>query len=258
MARPQFRRLDYDLFERLEMCKLPGCSFQVLLVVIDYTIGYQKQKAAISLTTFQNKTWLSRQSVIAAIKDLEQRHIIQVDRRRTDPREATMYAVNHNGSEWERMKRYIPSTVDLTRGSQADLTRGVVKATILDQSSVLDQTSQVVTSATPTESNLKETIKKELTNINSETIRFFKPPKSPIFGGLNPTTEPSLQDTTRKKKKLLEHLRQSSKPCPVRQLSQELNVPYGTVQCYLSEFKKAGLVTNTERGRWIACSGVAV
>jgi len=226
----------------LEQSRLPGSVFQVLLVIMDFTIGYQRDQAAISLTKFQNKTHLPRQSVVNAIKDAERREIISVQRRGTSPKEGTAYAINPVLASWAVQKSL--------RTRQVGLTSKLVKPTLPDWSSPRDQTSQVLTSATPTERNLKETLKKE--NGGTE-LTFSNPLNPPSLGDLTPP--PPFHRRTASEERLLEYLRQSSQPCRIRELARALGFPYGSTQIYLTRLKKAGLAVNAERGRWISVNG---
>ena len=108
MANPKFRRLEYPLYSALMKAKLPGSAYQVLLVVINYTIGYRRQTAPISLTRFQDLTGLSRQGVIKGVKYLEKWHILTVCRQGTNAREATIYVVNDEAA-WITGKRQLPT-----------------------------------------------------------------------------------------------------------------------------------------------------
>jgi len=100
MARAIFRRIEYDLFEALMRAKLPGSIYQVLLVVIDYTIGYRKETAKIPLSRFQQQTGLSRVGVIKAIRGAEKRHIISVDRTGVNAKIPASYTLSLEYTEW--------------------------------------------------------------------------------------------------------------------------------------------------------------
>jgi hypothetical protein len=151
MGKARFRRLDYDLYEQLEKARIPGSVFQILLVVIDYTIGYRREDAPIPLTRFMDKTYLTRQGVIKAIHDAERRGILRVNRQGTNPKTATIYAVNLDSMGW--------FTGKMPRASKPQLTSKVVNHSLLDQSTTVDQTSKHPSFATPIESNSKETLK---------------------------------------------------------------------------------------------------
>lgn len=157
MARPQFRRLEYDLFESLMRAKLPGSTYQVVLVVIDHTVGYRKRNAGISLSRFQEKTKLSRWGVVKAIHDAERRNIIKVEREKTSAKVPAIYELKTDYQHWVTSQRQLPGA------SQPQLHRMPVNISCSDQSTAVAQTSQHLMPATPTERNLKETIKKDTT-----------------------------------------------------------------------------------------------
>jgi hypothetical protein len=137
--------------------------FQILLVIIDYTAGYQREEAPISLTKFQDKTCLSRQGIIKAIRNAERRGLIRVNRQGTNPKAATIYAINVDSTGW-----FIPK---VSSTSKPRLTSKVVNHSSLDWSTGVYQTSQHPSFATPTERNSKETLKKDVTNEKLTPIR---------------------------------------------------------------------------------------
>jgi phage replication O-like protein O len=108
MDRPKragFRKIDNRLFQAMMSAQLTGSGYQVLLKVIDETIGFHRKEAKISLTRFQQATGLSRQSVRLAIKETEERLIIQAQRDSTRP---TVYSVGDQ-REWLARKRNHPT-----------------------------------------------------------------------------------------------------------------------------------------------------
>jgi hypothetical protein len=103
MARsPKFRRFDYPLFAAIMGAGLPGSTYAILLAVFDMTLGYQKDCARISLSRFMDKTWLSKNGVIKAIKDAERRHIIEVDRTAVNAKTPAEYRLEVDSSSWTR------------------------------------------------------------------------------------------------------------------------------------------------------------
>jgi len=74
------REIINDVFHALTHARLSGGEYQVVLTVIDRTWGFQKESANISLGYFEKVTNLSRQSVINALKLLEQKRIIATQR----------------------------------------------------------------------------------------------------------------------------------------------------------------------------------
>lgn len=100
-----FRKIDNSLFQALIAAKLTAAGYQVLLTIIDETIGFHREKAKIPLTRFQKATGLSRQSVRLAIKETEERLMIQAQRNSTRP---TVYALDDH-RKWLTRKRNHPS-----------------------------------------------------------------------------------------------------------------------------------------------------
>ena len=148
------REICNPVFQTLMAICLSGAEYQVAMTVIDKTWGFGKQSTHISLTHYEQATNLSRQSVISAIKSLENKHIIVVDR--DSPGKTNEYLFNKHHDTW--------------LGSQANHTTQLVKETALplvkqitlNQSSKSHQTSQVaVPSVVPTKETIKETIKEK-------------------------------------------------------------------------------------------------
>ena len=110
-----FRQIDNDVFKALIAAKLTGAGYQIVLTVIDKTLGFQKEKAPISLTYFGKLTGLSRQSVRLAIKQAEDRRIIIAERNSTRP---TIYALNLDSWEWLTGKLNHPSLDSKQLGNQ--------------------------------------------------------------------------------------------------------------------------------------------
>jgi phage replication O-like protein O len=150
MAKAKFRRIEYDLFEALMRAKLPGSIYQVLLVVIDYTIGYRKETAKIPLSRFQQQTGLSRVGVIKAIRDAEKRHIISVDRTGVNAKTPASYTLSVEYTEWITGKHL--------------LTSRLVNGSLLGQLTPVYQTGKQLTPATPVELNLNVTLRQNDSN----------------------------------------------------------------------------------------------
>lgn len=101
-----FRQIDNELFTALITGQFSGAIYQILLMIIDKTIGFREEKAAISLSKFQDRTGLSRQSVYLAIKQAEQLRLIMVERHST---RVNIYALNMDVSQWLTGKPNHPS-----------------------------------------------------------------------------------------------------------------------------------------------------
>jgi len=94
--RAGFRKIDNGTFAALVAAPLSGSGYKVVLVVIDRTLGFQREKSKISLSYFESATRLSRRTVRLAIKRAEARHIIIAERNST---RTTIYALN-DYTEW--------------------------------------------------------------------------------------------------------------------------------------------------------------
>lgn len=91
-----FRKIPNDVFTALIATKLTGAGYQIVLAVIDKTLGFHRESARISLTDFQTITGLSRQSVRIGIKQDETRNIIYAER---DGTRKTIYGLK-DVREW--------------------------------------------------------------------------------------------------------------------------------------------------------------
>ena len=236
MARPRFRRLSYDLYESLERAHVSSSTLRILLVIIDFTIGYRRESQWISLSTFQKKTGLSRKGVVRAIHDAEQRGMVWIERQGTNPKSGTIYAVNTDFSGW------ITSKPDYTRTSKPQVTSKLVNHSSPDWCTPVHQTGDIVTSATQLERNSNVTLKEDTTTHHHQDTT----PRSSLNEELHPTLAGK-----NGKKKILGYL-ESNGVSTLNQLSKALGMRYGTVQVYLHALKKDGLADNPERGRWRA------
>ena len=107
MSKKGFRKIDNDTFAALMAAGLSGASYQVVLTVVDRTMGFRKdsgfkEKSKIPLTYFQQVTGLSRQSVRMGIKKAEAKCIIVAERSITKP---TVYGLNLKTEEWLTRKQ---------------------------------------------------------------------------------------------------------------------------------------------------------
>jgi phage replication O-like protein O len=152
MSKKGFRKIDNDIFNALIQVGLTGAGYQVVLTIIDRTMGFRKgskykEKSPISLTYFQQATKLSRQSVCDAIKQLEKRRVIIVERNST---RKTIYSLNIDTSIWETSKSIHTSEL--------------VNEIISDWSTKSHQTSQpLIANYMRTKETLKENYKERVT-----------------------------------------------------------------------------------------------
>ncbi len=112
MTGERFRQIPLPLYLSLMAARLPGSVYQVLLVVIDQTLGFRREKALISLTQFQRLTGLSRQGVVDALRYAKERNIIASEKTRGKP---TTYAINPPGT-WALRELVNPALLDQSTG----------------------------------------------------------------------------------------------------------------------------------------------
>lgn len=106
-----FRRIDNKLFQAIIAADLTRSEYKVVFTVMDFTIGYQKQMADVSLSTFQKMTGLARTSVIHAIRQLEREQVLIVNR----DGKSSIYGLRHI-DDWT-------GRVGATNGSSVESTR---------------------------------------------------------------------------------------------------------------------------------------
>ena len=119
------REINNANFHALMGARLSGAEYQVALMVIDRTWGFGKSDGDhISLSQFENDTRLSRQSVITAIKSLEKKQIIVLERTLT--RKGNCYLFNKHSDTWLTSQANHTSS-----SSQANHTNLVKQTTLL-------------------------------------------------------------------------------------------------------------------------------
>lgn len=96
-----FRKIDNDIFAALISADLTSAGYKVVLFVIHKTLGFQRTRAGISLSEFEEATGISQQSVKKAIKQTENMKIITAVRNGT---RKTIYALNGNIEKWQNRK----------------------------------------------------------------------------------------------------------------------------------------------------------
>jgi phage replication O-like protein O len=75
-----FRQLPNKVWHDLMEISLTGAQFRIVLTIVDKTLGFRKYSEFISYSQFEKLTGLSRQSVNLAVKGLEAKKVIVVDR----------------------------------------------------------------------------------------------------------------------------------------------------------------------------------
>ena len=252
MAKAGFRRIDNDIFRALIGAKITGAGYQVVLVVIDRTLGFRKgndykEEAKISLSYFEELTGLSRRGVIDAIKKLEEKNIISAIRNGAH-RKTTIYALNHPNL-W------------LTRELQ--LPNKLVKPSYPDKVTTVHQASEVGLS---TQRSTKETLKETLKEREPHPIDIFDEsitphPKETRLKASSTSLEAiAVRDVSHQGKsdtltvKIVSYLQGKGSLSP-QELSIALGFPIQSIRIRLSLAKKQGLVTNVERGKWAAVDG---
>jgi phage replication O-like protein O len=93
-----FRRIENELFKAIISADITRSGYKILLTVIHFTLGYQKDTADISLSTYQKMTGLTKANVLEAIRKLENKKIIRVVR---DSTRKSFYQLNTNVNQWQ-------------------------------------------------------------------------------------------------------------------------------------------------------------
>ena len=98
-----FRQLPNEVWHALMEISLTGAQFRIVLTIVDKTLGFRKYSEFISYGQFEKLTRLSRQSVNLAVKGLEAKRIIVVDRtsRRNE------YLFNMHWDTWNGQAREV-------------------------------------------------------------------------------------------------------------------------------------------------------
>ncbi|MFC1933648.1 replication protein [Chloroflexota bacterium] len=266
MAKAKFRRIEYDLYEALMKAKLSGSIYQVLLVVIDFTIGYRKETAPIPLSTFQWQTRLSRVGVVKAIKNAERRKIISVDRFGVNPKKGASYSLNTDFSEWITGKQ--------------QLTSRLVNDSIPEQLTTVYQFGKHLTPATPIEINLNKTLKKKTppyelcrgvhhpTPAKDMSLTLCTPKgkaeansltngntvlpgedRATLESDLSAPGSPSRGDTRLTYQEQISKYLQEHSPASMKEISMSTGIKYTMVNLTLSN-GKGKVFTNPQRGLW--------
>lgn len=129
MSSPQlengYTSIANEIIEHLSMPGVNGSEFRILMVVIRKTYGFHKKKDIISLTQFQNATYMNRPQVVRTLKDLVEKKILL--------KNGNEYTFNKNYDEWEISKRRSSIQKDTSTlfetGMQLDTTSGMQKDT---------------------------------------------------------------------------------------------------------------------------------
>jgi len=95
------RRVANDIWEALMKAGLSGAEYQIIFLVIGNTWGFQKTCDGITFSQMEKRTKLSRRTVINAVKELEKKRILVVDRQKESgklPRNS--YLFNKHYDTW--------------------------------------------------------------------------------------------------------------------------------------------------------------
>lgn len=110
------RRISNEVFQALIAAKLSGAVYQILLVVIDKTWGYEKLHSYISFSQIRKAANLSQQSVSKAVQSAEKLRIIVVERDGTG--KGNKYLFNKHYDTWLTSQPNHTSQLNHTRTSQ--------------------------------------------------------------------------------------------------------------------------------------------
>jgi hypothetical protein len=107
-AKKDFRMIDTKLFLAIANTDITRAGYKVLLIVIHFSMGYHKKEADISTKTFQRMTGLAKTSVLDAVHELENKHILEVIRHST---RKSIYSLNTLFETWKTGSLYPTSLV---------------------------------------------------------------------------------------------------------------------------------------------------
>ena len=152
MANPQtengYTRVANEIMDALCRVTLTSSERQVLDVIFRKTYGYNKKKDAISISQFMSATGLARRTVIYALKNVEAKKMIQIDRAYSNSKnvnETNKISFQKNHTLWvvqgtalnyrqaleKQRERYHKGVVQGERGSARNGKR-VVQGTVSD------------------------------------------------------------------------------------------------------------------------------
>ena len=163
------------MLEELAKCGLSSYQWRVILVIFRVVSGWGKREDWISLSQFSRATRLDRGNIYRAIKGLEDRRIVVVNR---DYKRTPKYRINKDISEW------VVLSLKTTKGTKRHVV--VSKDTTLlspETTKVLSsETTKVLSLETPTseKKETKETLTKESSNGPKPFRRF-----GPCFSAKN-------------------------------------------------------------------------
>lgn len=194
------REIPTPTFNALAAARLSGAEYQIILVVVDRSWGWSKASANISLGYFEKATQLSRHSVINAIKSLEQKRIVIVNRykvERSKKAQVNEYLLNKHYDTW--LLGFSSEENDTTprQGSGANDTR------VVEQTALPSEVNDTTSSAMPKAKCSYPKEKKEI--IDKESIIKKNTPYQEIvdlYHSLCPSL-PRIRELTERRKKAL-------------------------------------------------------
>jgi hypothetical protein len=116
-AAPNFTQVPHLIIDSL-MAVMPNGAFKCMMVIFRHTLGWQRRVDKISLSTFQNKTGLSKQGVINGIEYIEEHGlaIVHRDGTKTNVYEILIEEICEKYTVEEVKKDQLVSSID--KGSQ--------------------------------------------------------------------------------------------------------------------------------------------
>jgi phage replication O-like protein O len=106
-----------DILDTLIKARLSGTEYQVALLIIRKTIGFNKNEDWISLTQFENYTDKTRRSICKTIKSLVNKSILV---KKSTLGKKTIYRLNQNFNDWKLLvnKSILVSPTRVKKGMQ--------------------------------------------------------------------------------------------------------------------------------------------
>jgi len=130
MSNPQkengYTPIANELMEKLGRYRISGQEWQILIVVLRQTWGWQKKEDEISLSQFVEKTEMDRSSCVRAIRKLVTKKLLSSDKKVTTY--ANKYRFNKDYGQWTASdKKVTRGDKKVTGGGDNLVYRGVTK-----------------------------------------------------------------------------------------------------------------------------------
>jgi phage replication O-like protein O len=97
---PGYTRVDNHLLEQIAKCKLNATQFRILMIVLRYTNGFNREDHEISLTFLKKATGLGKTQLDRAVKQLIDNLVLTVTKESTFTK-ARKLALNNDYQQWK-------------------------------------------------------------------------------------------------------------------------------------------------------------